>query len=156
MGIVNSADALPPSPAYTQLEQYTRPAEHPNEWGAHELPAEGAETIAIASAISPYVPMATIDRYKKKALDEVLADLATPEQAAAEAARRIDAEIDLTLKESPTLRRRYAAAVEVQEKIDRYRSVGRPVPLEWIRNPFHRVYYQAMGWADTTGAGKGA
>ena len=156
MGIVNSADALPPSPAFTQIEEYTRPADFPNEWGAHELPAEGAETIAIATAISPYVPGATVDRYKKKVLDEVMAQLATPEEAAAEAARRIDAEIALTLKESAVLRQRYAAAIEVQERIDRYRREGRPVPVEWIRNPFHRAYYQAMGWADTTGVQKGA
>ena len=149
MGIVRSADALPPSPEYTQIESYTRPAAFPHEWGSHEIPAEGAETIAIATSVSPFVPMATVDRYTKKALDEVMADLATPEAAAAEAARRIDAEIQLTLKESARLRARYDEALEVQERIDSYRKQGRKVPMAWIQNPFHRRYYLEKGWAES-------
>ncbi|MEE2659914.1 MAG: ABC transporter substrate-binding protein [Candidatus Latescibacterota bacterium] len=150
MGIVHSSDALPPGPRYTQLEAYTRPPEWPNEWGAHEIPAEGAETIAIATSISPYVPVATVVRYKEKALEEVMANLATPEAAAAEAARRIDAEIQLTLQESPSLRRRYEQESEIQAKIDRFLVEGRPIPIGWIRNPFHRVYYLAKGLVDTS------
>jgi multiple sugar transport system substrate-binding protein len=147
LGIVESADALPPSPAFTRIENYLRPAQYPQEWGAHEVPATGAETIAIATSVSPFVPMATVDRYKKKALDEVMADLRTPEAAVREAARRIDAEIQTTLKESPNLRSKYEEAVAVQEKIDSYRQQGRTVPLAWIINPFHRKYYVSKGWA---------
>lgn len=146
--IVTSADALPPNPEFTRIEEYLRPAEFPNEWGSHEVPSEGAETIAIATSVSPFVPSATVDRYKKKALDEVMANLATPEQAAREAARRIDDEIALTLKESPSLRRKYAEAVALQEKIDRYRREGKKVPLAWLKNPFHKRYYLSKGWAE--------
>ena len=146
--IVTSADALPPNPQFTRIEEYLRPAEFPNEWGSHEVPSEGAETIAIAASVSPFVPSATVDRYKKKALDEVMADMATPEQAAREAARRIDEEIQLTLKESPSLRRKYEEYSALQEKIDRYREEGKKVPLSWIKNPFHRRYYLSQGWAE--------
>ncbi|NKB68305.1 MAG: extracellular solute-binding protein [Candidatus Latescibacteria bacterium] len=145
--IVTSADALPPNPAYTQTETYLRPAQYPNEWGAHQVPATGAETIAIASSASPFVPAATVDRYKKMALDKVMANIVTPQEAAAEAAQRIDAEIELTLKDSPSLRRKYGELIALQEKIDQYRQEGRKVPLEWIKNPFHRRYYIHQGWA---------
>jgi|TARA_B100000809_G_scaffold149400_1_gene146914 multiple sugar transport system substrate-binding protein len=146
-GIVRSADAMPPGPEFTRIEAYTHPPAHRNEWGSHEIPAHGAETIAISTSVSPFIPMATVDRYKKKALDEVMADLATPEAAVREAARRIDAEIHLTLKESAKLRAKYAEAVGLQEKIDRYRDEGRRVPISWITNPFHRRYYVEKGWA---------
>jgi len=145
--IVTSADAMPPNPAYTRTEDYLRPAQFPSEWGAHEVPAKGSGTIAIATSVSPFVPTATVDRYKMMALDEVMADLVTPEAAGKEAARRIDAEIQLTLKDSPDLRRRYDELVAVQEKIDRYREQDKVIPLSWIKNPFHQRYYLAKGWA---------
>ena len=156
IGIVESADAMPPIPRFTRTEGYLRPAEYPNEWGAHEVPAQGAESIAITLSTSPFVPSATVDRYKKRALEQVMAGLATPVQVAAEAASRIDAEIQLTLVDSPTLRRRYAGAVALQEKIDGYRQMGRPIPMEWIKNPFHRVYYGSKGWIENDTDGRGA
>ena len=146
--IVTSADALPPNPQFTRIGEYLRPAEFPNEWGGHEIPSTGAETIAIATSVSPFVPAATVERYKKKALDEVMADLVTPAEAASEAARRIDEEIRLTLKESPKLQRKFAKYSALQEQIDRYRGEGRKVPLEWIKNPFHQRYYLFKGWAE--------
>jgi multiple sugar transport system substrate-binding protein len=148
IGIVESADAMPPIPEFTRTEAYLRPVAHPNDWGSHEVPAQGAESIAITLSTSPFVPSATVDRYKKRALEQVMAGLTTPEQAAAEAASRIDAEIQLTLVDSPTMRRRYARAVALQEKIDGYRQMGRPIPMEWIKNPFHRAYYRSKGWTE--------
>ena len=120
----------------------------PTSGGGHEIPSTGAETIAIATSVSPFVPAATVERYKKKALDEVMADLVTPAEAASEAARRIDEEIRLTLKESPKLQRKFAKYSALQEQIDRYRGEGRKVPLEWIKNPFHQRYYLFKGWAE--------
>ncbi len=85
-----------------------------------------------------------------------MAGLATPEHAAAEASSRIDAEIQLTLVDSPSLRRRYAEAVTLQQKIDSHRQEGRPIPIEWIKNPFHRVYYESKGWVDSVTTRSGA
>ncbi len=149
--IVTSADAMPPNPAFTRTEDYLRPPEYANEWGSHEVPAQGAETIAIVTAVSPFVPSATVDRYIKMAFDEVMADLVTPEAAGRDAARRIDAEIQLTLKDSPKLQRKYDELIKLQAKIDQYRKEGRPVPLAWIKNPFHRRYYASKGWLAKTG-----
>ena len=146
--VVTDADALPPNPAFTRTEDYLRPAGLHNEWGAHEVPADASGTIAIATSVSPFVPASTVDRYKLRALDEVMADLVTPEAAALDAARRVDAEIQLTLKDSPSLSSKYEELVAVQAKIDQYRAEEKPVPLDWIKNPFHRRYYLAMGWAE--------
>ncbi|MEE2659913.1 MAG: hypothetical protein VX733_15515 [Candidatus Latescibacterota bacterium] len=82
-----------------------------------------------------------VDRYKHQALDNVMADLATPEVAAAEAARRITEEIQRTLRESPSLCVRYEKEVLLQAHVDSHRKQGRAIPMEWIHNPFHRKYY---------------
>ena len=148
--IVTSADAMPPNPEYTRIEEYVRPALYPNEWGSHEVSAKYAQELGIATAVSPFVPTATVGHNTTRALGQVMADLISPQEAAREAADRINAEIELTLKESPSLRQKFAELTKVQNEIDRYRREGRKVPLKWIANPFHRKYYQAMGWADST------
>lgn len=149
--IVSSADALPPNPAYTRTAAYRQPVDYPNEWGAHEVPSTGAETIAIATSTSPFLPSATVERYKKMAIDKVMAKLMSPQEAGREAAQRINAEIDLTLKDSSRLRRKYEELVKVQDKIDQYRKAGKKVPLQWIKNPFYRRYYVDKGWAESKG-----
>lgn len=146
--IVRTPDALPPNPRMTRTEEFLRPADFPNEWGAHEVPAEAAETIAIITSLSPYVPAAVVDREINRALQSVMADLLTPEAAAQLAEQRINEEIDRTLRESASLRERYERDSEIQRRIDARRAAGEPVPLEWIRNPFHRRYYAHMGWLE--------
>jgi len=146
--IVSDADALPPDPAFTTTADYLRPPQYPNEWGAHEVPAEGAKSLAIAISISPFVPRTTVDRLKTQFLDKAMANLVTPKDAARETAERINAEIELTLKESPKLRQKYDELAALQKKIDQYRKEGKKVPLEWIKNPFHKRYYMFKGWAE--------
>ena len=146
--IVRIADGLPPIPRYAKTALFNRPEEHPNEWGAHEPLVEAAETLAIATSISRFVPRATVDRIKGRMLERVMSDLATPQEAAREAQDRIEEEIRRTLKESAGLRRRYEELSRLQEQIDARRETGRPVPAEWIDNPFHRRYYATMGWLE--------
>jgi len=71
----------------------------------------------------------------------------TAREAADETARRAHLEIERTLEQRPTLRPQYEADLKLQEKIDAYRQQGRPIPLEWIKNPFYRRYYLERGWA---------
>ena len=149
--IVRDADALPPNPAYTRSEEYLRPAAFPNEWGCHEVPVEAAASIAIGRSHSPFVPINTVGRYQRLALEKVMADQMTAEAAAAEAARRINEEIDRTVAESAELAALYARLSETQRRIVAHRAVGRPVPLTWLRNPFHRRYYVAKGWSEKGG-----
>lgn len=146
--VVRDADALPPNPAATKSPDYLRPPEHPNEWGCHEVPVGSAETTAIVQSVSPFVPRATVDRYKDQGLEKVMAGLARAEEAASWTARRINDEIDRTLAESTLLRRQYDGLAAVQKQIERRRGAGEKVPLSWIRNPFHRRYYLAKGWAE--------
>ena len=146
--IVRIADALPPLPEHTRTELYRRPVGHENEWGAHEAPVEAAQTLAIAPSISRFVPKATVVRIKRQMLERVMSDRATAAEAAQEAEDRINDEIERTLRESPTLRRRHAELMRTQEQIDARRRKGQPVPRTWIANTFHEHYYAFKGWLE--------
>lgn len=147
--IVENADAMPPSPALAETEAYAHPPDHPNEWGIHTPMYESAKHRSIAHALSPFVSDSIVIRHMTQAVEKVMADppLATPEDAARVMAKAIDNEIMLTIQESSRLADRYAQLVETQKKIDAHRAEGKPVPLEWITNPFHRKYYVEQGWS---------
>ena len=147
--IVDDGDALPPNPEYAELPEFNRPAAHPNEWDIHEPTHHTAMHRSVAQAESPFVTGGTTRRLASQALEKVMATpmLATPEQAAATLQIQINKEIAATIRESDSLKQRYDELVAVQQKIDAYRAEGKPVPLEWITNPFHREYYLEMGWS---------
>jgi len=149
MQIVRDGDGLPPNPKYTDNELFRHPPKHPNEWGCHEAYVNAAKSIAIVQSFSPFVLPVTVERYDNMAEEEVMNDRATPQEAATRAAQRINTEIQLTLRESPELRKRYEELSALQEKIDRCRREGKKVPLDWIKNPFYRTYYAKKGWAET-------
>jgi multiple sugar transport system substrate-binding protein len=148
MQIVRDADALPPNPKYTETEAFVRPVDFPNEWGIHEAFSDAARDVAIVHPRSPFVIRRTALRHFFNARDAVMANTKTPEQAAADAAAGINAEINKTLAEQPKLQARYDEAIARQQEIDRLRAEGRKVPLELIDNPVHRGYYQFKGWAE--------
>ncbi|HID24593.1 MAG TPA: carbohydrate ABC transporter substrate-binding protein, partial [Planctomycetaceae bacterium] len=131
--IVREADALPPSPKYTNSEEYLRPPQYPNEWGCHEVPVEFSQTIAIGFSRSPFLSSGTVSRLLRQGLDKVMANLATPRQAARETAKRINAEIQRTIRENSCLARRYRKYIALQEKIDQIRGTGKKVPMQWIK-----------------------
>jgi multiple sugar transport system substrate-binding protein len=72
----------------------------------------------------------------------------TATQAARQVAEQINSEIERSLQEDPSMRPKFEQACAMQKKIDEYRAAGKKVPLAWIKNPFHRAYYQAQGWAE--------
>ncbi|MEO0588237.1 MAG: hypothetical protein AAF078_11410, partial [Planctomycetota bacterium] len=147
--IVADADALPPNPVFSESEAFYRPADWPNEWDVHGPTREAAQERAIAPSISPFIAQATVSRLAEAALQEVMSDpqLATPEEAAANLELELNSQIAMTVRESDSLQGRFDEAVATQAKIDAYREAGRPIPVEWITNPFHRRYYMDMGWA---------
>ncbi|MEM1208253.1 MAG: extracellular solute-binding protein [Planctomycetota bacterium] len=153
--IVADADALPPNPAYAESEAFYRPDDWPNEWDVHGPTHRAAQERAIAESISPFIAQATVGRLTNDAMQEVMSDpqLSTPEEAAATLQEEINRQIAMTVRESVALQRRFDEAVAVQEKIDAYREQGRPIPVEWIANPFHRRYYLDKGWATRGEAG---
>ncbi len=146
--IVDDADALPPNPAYVDSEAYLKPPKYPNEWDVHNVFSRTAQTIAIGGSFSPYVLDSIARRHITQAEDAFMNDKLTAEEAGEQATARVNAEIERTLKENPALRDQYEQDVARQKKIDALRAQGKPVPLDWIDNPFHRVYYQAQGWAE--------
>jgi len=149
MQIVRDGDALPPNPKYTDTDAFLRPPDYPNEWGCHEAYATAAKTIAIVQSFSPFVLPVTVERYDRIAQDEVMNDRSTPEEAAARAAERVNSEIQLTLRESSRMRNKYAQYTTLQTQIDELRRNGTGVPIEWIKNPFHRRHYRLKGWAES-------
>lgn len=153
--IVRDADALPPNPAYTGIEEFLRPPDHPREWGLHEILAEDMETIAIGGSYSPFVLPLTVDRIIREAEDAVQASRDTPEEAARRVGELINAEIDRTLEEYPALKKLYKHLMEAQEEIERLRAAGEKVPLELIQNSFHQRYYVSKGWSDPPGEAGG-
>ena len=156
MQIVEDADALPPNPAFAQIEAYRKPAAYPNESGTHEVFSEAVEKFGVANDESPFVPVVTVTRLISDARDKVMTNpqMAPSNQAAREAAEAINREIELSLTESESRRALYEKLIKTQQEIDQRRAAGQKVPLEWITNPFHRKYYVQMGWVQTaTGGG---
>jgi multiple sugar transport system substrate-binding protein len=144
--IVETGDALPPNPKFGQVEAFRRPPDHPNEWGCHEVFFESAESIAIVNSFSPFVLPAVVRRIDQASLDKVMTGWLTAEQAAADAANRINVAITRNVAEDPALAEPYAQALERQKRIDAARAAGRPVPRNWIDNPFHQRWYEHNGW----------
>lgn len=147
MHIVRDADALPPSPQYTQTRAYTHPPDYPEEWGVHEPFAEAMRDIAVGGAYSPFVLPSTAQRLEREAQEAFVAGQVSASGAARLAAASINNEIQRTLRENPDMKPRYEMLVARQKEIDRLRAAGEPVPLEWIDNPLHQRYYQEKGWA---------
>ena len=146
MHIVESADALPPIPRYVATEAFMDPAEYPNEGSVHRRSAAAAAEHGIATISSPYVSAFIVWREKSAALARVMSDIATPQQAARDAAARINARLELNLTDDPQLRQRYDEAMERQRQIDAAREQEQPVPAQWIDNAFLQRYYQWRGW----------
>src|SRR5690606_5038373 len=133
-----------------KTQEFLRPPDFPNEWGAHEVFAEAVEQIAIPESYSPYVVDMAAQRAVASAEEGFRSGLTTAAEAASEMARRINAEIERTLREIPSLQPGYIDRLQRQAEIDALRLQNKPVPLEWIENPFYRRYYVARGWATVT------
>ena len=142
MRVVENADALPPNPVYTRTEAFRRPPDPPEEWGCHEPFAWAAEPIAIGGVYSPFVSEQTVRRAEDDALQVVMSELYSPEEAGRRAAERVNDEIQRNLHENPKLQPRYEELLKRQREIDALRAAGRPVPPDWIRNPFLKRYEQ--------------
>ncbi|MEM6332030.1 MAG: extracellular solute-binding protein [Planctomycetota bacterium] len=146
--IVADADALPPNPRFTELEAFIRPPDRPEEWGVHEPFARAANTIAIADVHSPFVTPSEVARHLKDAEDGLMTHRLTPEEAALQAAERIDQGIRQTLRESAEARADHERRVELQRQIDARLARGERVPADWIDNVFYRRYYAEQGWLE--------
>ncbi len=148
MNIVLDADALPPNPKYTELEEFKRPKDYPEEWGCHEPFSEAMQTIAVPMESSPFVIDQVVDRLINKAQDYYMNDLKTVEKALTDLDADITFEIERSLEENPELQEMYDERLRTQAKIDELRAKGEKVPISWIDNVFLKRWYEFNGWAD--------
>ena len=146
--IVESGDAMPPIPKYTRTEAFRRPEGHRNEWGCHEVFAQAMRTTAIGGVYSEFILQTVADRIIERWQDEFSNGLTTAERAAAMTARAIDQRIERNLKRDASLRELYQQRLEKQAQIDDRLAAGKPIPPDWIANPFYRRYYEARGMLD--------
>ncbi len=148
--VMRIADSLPPRPNVVELAEFKRPPAHPNEWTAdnsvHEAFARDARENGISWSISPFVSVELAHSQAWQMHGAVMSRVLSAQEAAADAARRINREIRRSIEEDPALRRLYDKKRAIQDKIDRRRAAGRPVPLAWIDNPYHRELYRRRGW----------
>ena len=75
----------------------------------------------------------------------MLAGQISPEDAGRIEQQRINAEIASNIAKDPKLRALYERLTAVQRRIDQRKAEGRPIPADWITNPFHLTYYKAQG-----------
>jgi len=143
--IVRDGDGLPPIPKYTQTEEFLRPAAYTNEWGCHEVLAENAIEHGVADSFSPFIEYRSGMQCIWMASDGVWVERTTPEDAAHDMTERVNRKIDLTVKDNPRLLAQYEEACKTQERIEQYRSEGRPAPRAWVTNPYHRYVYERTG-----------
>lgn len=138
--IIESSDGLPPNPGYAENNPaFLAPPLHRHEGNTHANELKWARNCAFPDATSPY--------YKGKgdpfanALDRVLNNLSTPEEALRQEEERMNADIR-SFAESYCLKE-YETAREIQREIDSRKAAGKAIPAAWIRNPFLRAWYRA-------------
>jgi multiple sugar transport system substrate-binding protein len=146
-GIVENPDGLPPSPKFAYGEKFSRPAEHPNEWGLHDQIRDMGTEIAIPFSYSPFIQSSTLNRNVKDAMDSLLASRISVDDALDELAVSIKKDIIRFTNESENLKTKYEKQLEDQKEIEQLRQEGKLVPLLLITNPFYRKYYVDQGWS---------
>jgi multiple sugar transport system substrate-binding protein len=146
-GIVEDPDGLPPSPKFAYGEEYSHPADHPNEWGLHDQIRDVANEIAIPFSYSRYIQKTVFARHEKNAMDNLLADQISVEDALNELVVSIETDMVRFADESKSLKPKYEKQLQDQKEIERLRREGELVPLHLITNPFYRRYYVDQGWS---------
>jgi hypothetical protein len=159
MQIVKDGDSLPPNPQFTQIEEYSRPPDFPNEWQVHDPFAKAALELAIGKSSSPFILASQVTRIELNAFESYMNNRDTAEEAAAKAVQEIRAEIALTLRENPKLKTKFDMLVARQSQIDQKRKLleeleakgiapddGQKIPEDWIENVYYQTIYQRKGW----------
>jgi len=146
-GIISNPDGLPPSPKFAYSDEYSRPVDHPNEWGLHDQIRDVVNEIAIPRSYSPYIQSSVFARHEKNAMDSLLADQISVDDALNELVVSIEKDMIRFTNESERLKTMYGKQLQDQKEIERLRLEGKMVPLHLITNPFYRRYYVDQGWS---------
>jgi len=146
--VARSGDSMPPRPEFAQHAAFLRPPGYEGDWAAKAEFARAGREIGIAQSKSPFALPSVVFKVTFETVEAVVAGRMTPEVAAREEARRINAEIALTTGRDAALRRVYEERLALQQQIEARRAAGRRVPAAWISDPFHLAYYRAHGWLE--------
>lgn len=155
MQIVRDGDGLPPIPQYTRTEEFLRPAGYTNEWGCHERFAENAIECGVGISFSPFIEYREAMQPLWTVSSAISAGRTSPEEGVREMQERLNHKIELAVNDNPRLQKQFQEALRTQALIEQYRREGRPVPREWVTNPFHRFLYERNGWFERKEAGRG-
>ncbi len=142
--IIDGSDGIPPNPHVVRDEVVKIKEQYPNEGTAHEREFKYATTIGLPLYRSPYVKTGSTD-WLASALDRYLNDRATLDEAVASVESRFNQEIENSKDANPRVRQDWEKYWALQQQIDRLKAEGKPIPAEWIRNPFHLAYYRSKG-----------
>jgi len=152
--LLRDGNTCPPNATFSGREEYLCPSQNPElgiyaqtEWDVHSVFLQAMNTIAVSQSYSPFVLQRVVLREDARARSLFLEGQVSAEQAIRIVTERLNAEIQHTLADNPKLWKRYEELVAVQQRIDDRRRAGEKVPREWIKDPFHRAYYQSKGWA---------
>lgn len=146
MSVVRTADAIPPIPSYSTIEEYLHPTEYPGEWQIHQETADLME-YAITSGASPFILPTAFNRIEREYRLAAMAGIYTPEEGMARAEASVNREIEQNVSADPQLKTKYEKLLKDQETIERLRTTGELVPGHLITNPFYQVYYRERGWS---------
>tara|TARA_R110002111_G_scaffold164347_1_gene230523 strand:+ start:788 stop:2248 length:1461 start_codon:yes stop_codon:yes gene_type:complete len=146
MNVVRSADAIPPIPAYSTMEEYLHPPEFPGEWQIHSETADLMK-FAIIPEASLFILPTAFNRIESEYRLAALAGIYTPEEGMARAEASVNREIDQHVAADPQMKTKYEKLLKDQETIERLRAAGELVPAHLITNPFYQVYYRERGWS---------
>ncbi len=145
--IVDSADAIPPTPEFTELEEYKNPAKYPNEKGIHEAYSNALKEYGILMTHSPFISASYVKTEFGNASESVMAvpSKYSPEEAAQIAYEQISKRIQQNLIENAGLNPLYKKLKKDQETIDALKAAGKKIPRALIKNRFYLGYYEAKG-----------
>jgi multiple sugar transport system substrate-binding protein len=146
--VAEIGDGIPANLKYARDPVFLDPPQYPNEAGCNIVFVESIEQIGVPYSYSPFVPFSISNRIDQDMYQAFMAGRTTARETSRRAAELINLEIQRMLKDRPKLREEYERRLERQKQIDQLRSEGKPVPLEWIDNPFHRAYYKFKGWVE--------
>ena len=145
--IAEYPDGLPPSPKFAYGEAFSHPVEYPYEWSLHDQIRDVVNEIGISFSYSPFLQMNTLIRYERDAMNSLLADRISVEQALDGLANTIKKDMVRFTNESERMKAKYEKQLQNQKEIEKLRREGELVPLHLISNPFYRKYYVDQGWS---------
>ncbi|MHC4716177.1 MAG: ABC transporter substrate-binding protein, partial [Planctomycetota bacterium] len=151
--IVHDADALPPNAALIDPARepfntaFFRPPEYPDEWGRdysiHDKFRRAVTDHGVGREYSPFILPPIVDREVRHWQEGIANKVLSVDEGMRKLTEKINRELKRAVQRDPTLQEKYDRALALQERIDRRKAAGEPVPLEWIANPVIRRLREA-------------